>query len=288
MASTWSDDASTMAPPSRTSVKREVNAMFKFLQKERKVKQRFIVAVVRPETIESLERACDIPWWKFWKSSAPLLVTTEDWLQPNIDSAQGDPGCTEMEERRKHKFYLGPSVRIRVGMDQGSPWSSAMRSSESLSSEDKEKLRTHLQAMENADMDGKWWRAWKGPVSAILGLAVAAGKLAIGLEATVAGIFVEYTFGYMSWKAAAAAPKTSVTMTAAGSAILLGVGVAAAVYVIPWDGLFSWFRGFFASIWDWMCNVWAKFKSWLFGEEEKSRAPNARDPGGRSSPMAFS
>jgi hypothetical protein len=130
-------------------------------------------------------------------------------------------------------------------------------------------------------MNGKWWREWKGPVAAILGLTVAAGKFAVGLKAAAGGVFIEYKLGLMSLKVAAGVAKTSALVTAAGSAVLLGAGVAAAVYFVPWDDVFSW-------IWDWICNLWASFRKWASKQAERLKARNQNIRDGRSVPMAFS
>ncbi|KAF4966961.1 hypothetical protein F66182_17945, partial [Fusarium sp. NRRL 66182] len=104
-------------------------------------------------------------------------------------------------------------------------------------------------------MKGNWWREWRGTVATILGLVVSAGTLVINLKATAGGIFVEYKLGIMSVKVAAGAVKTSALVTAAGPAVLLVAGFAAAVYFVSWDKVFSWMKSFFSRIWDWICDL---------------------------------
>jgi hypothetical protein len=71
MAATWSDAESTIASPSKTSVKREVQGMYGVVKKERGEKNKAIIAVVRPESLVELERECQKSWWKFWRGELP-------------------------------------------------------------------------------------------------------------------------------------------------------------------------------------------------------------------------
>ncbi|OQV00790.1 hypothetical protein CLAIMM_06241 [Cladophialophora immunda] len=163
-----------------------------------------------------------------------------------------------------------------------------MRNNNSLSGSEKDEMKRQLRHMENVDMNGSWWHEWRGPISVILGLAAASVKFVVELEATTGGVFVEYKFGLMSLKAAAGGVKASALLTAAGPAVLLGVGVAAAAYFVPWDKVFSWVKSFFSWIWDRICNLWESFKTWVSGQVENSEAYRRNSRGRRSVPMAFS
>jgi hypothetical protein len=137
------------------------------------------------------------------------------------------------------------------------------------------------------------WDEWKGPVAAILGLAAGAGKFAFSMKVAAGGMYAKYKFGMLAVELGAAGAKGSVVATAAGPAILLGLGVAAAVYFIPWDSVFKWLEKVIAwlwegmkAIWEGMKAAWARFQSWVasfFGsdvaKEEESFMPR---------PMRFS
>ncbi|KAF3771377.1 hypothetical protein M406DRAFT_320789 [Cryphonectria parasitica EP155] len=44
---------------------------------------------------------------------------------------------------------------------------------------------------------------------------------------------------------------------------LAGVGVAAAIYFVPWDTVWSWFRASFGALLSWLMRAWENFKSWV-------------------------
>ena len=69
MSSNWqSDDSSTIAHPSRESIKMEVAAVTKVVQKER-IKGTVTIVVARDPALEKLERKCEYVRGLFeWKS----------------------------------------------------------------------------------------------------------------------------------------------------------------------------------------------------------------------------
>ncbi|KIW38381.1 uncharacterized protein PV06_09352 [Exophiala oligosperma] len=170
----------------------------------------------------------------------------------------------------------------------------AMRDHNSLSSRERQELNEKLRLIKNIDQNGHWWSRVKEPLSAILSLVVATGKVLVALKATAGGIFVQYKVAGMSFNLAGGAFKTSALLTATGPAALVGAGVAAAVYFIPWFTVFSWIQGFFSSIWDtirrWVENF-QRFLSSLAAESENvqpQRRQRRRNSGRRSVPMTFS
>ncbi|KAL0930123.1 uncharacterized protein CTRU02_214943 [Colletotrichum truncatum] len=107
------------------------------------------------------------------------------------------------------------------------------------------------------------WDNIKGVVSTILGIAVGAVKFGVRFNGSAGGIYVKYTFGMHAIELGAAGAKVSAVATAAGSAVVLGVAAAAAVYFIPWDSLFAWLKGAFSSFWDKIRKLWQQFKGWV-------------------------
>jgi len=64
-----SNPAAGRAPsttPSRTSLRREVEAMYKVMKRESWGKTRTLIAVVHPDAVNHLEQKCAVPWWKLW------------------------------------------------------------------------------------------------------------------------------------------------------------------------------------------------------------------------------
>ena len=189
------------------------------------------------------------------------------------------------KERKDNKLYVGSGVGIEYELAQIRSWRGTQGSN--ISYTDQESLRSHVRGMNGAEMKGNWWREWRGTVATILGLVVSAGTLVINLKATAGGIFVEYKLGIMSVKVAAGAVKTSALVTAAGPAVLLGAGVAAAVYFVPWDKVFSWMKSFFSRIWDWICDLCEKFANWKSEQAQRSKARPTNTGRAKSMPMEF-
>jgi hypothetical protein len=353
------DDASTITAPSQSSIKREVDAMYRVIKGERNNKEKAIIAVVRPESLVTLEGRCRTSWWKFWTGELHLrrfcthrfqtlclrsslldtgkslvLVTTDDWLQETIATLQDYPQFKNLiilvtaevdaisfrvhfrfktltilrgghrdgqllingastfhkvrldgwqEKGRKQRLYLGPGVKIQVSFSRNSSWAN---SGNNLSASQRQELRQHLQGMRETTMNGKWWHQWKGPIATILALVTGTGKLAIGLKAAAGGVYVNFQLGAMTLKVGAAAMKASAIATAAGPAILLGAGVAVAVYFIPWDDVFVWLKDVLSCFLDWISALWASFRSWLGRQMQNNHTDESSGRG--SIPMGFS
>jgi hypothetical protein len=171
------------------------------------------------------------------------------------------------EEERTRELYIGEGVGIPSSFNKLNSKTSSVNS---LSPSEKERLYQTFQDMRNTDMSGKWWREWRGKVAAIVGLTVGAGKAMIGMHATATGVFIDMKYGLFALKAGGI--QTSAVVTAAGSACLLGVGVAAAVYFIPWDDLFSWLGNLISSFFSWLWKVWQEFMEWVSDKIECLRS----------------
>lgn len=68
----WSDTGSTLAPPSRQSVRDEVDSVADILSEERS-KNSVTIGIVREEGLKRLERACAYSRKWFERKGEPLL-----------------------------------------------------------------------------------------------------------------------------------------------------------------------------------------------------------------------
>ncbi|KAK4243782.1 hypothetical protein C7999DRAFT_35889 [Corynascus novoguineensis] len=103
MSSIWSDDAPTVAYPTRRSIELEIDAVFRNLQFERSTSQTVLIAVVRPESSDDLGGICDsAPWnrWKFWRGKPLVIVTTPENLRNTL------------RRIRRNKNYLNMTVVV--------------------------------------------------------------------------------------------------------------------------------------------------------------------------------
>jgi hypothetical protein len=163
------------------------------------------------------------------------------------------------EERNGRKLWVGDGVGVKVD----SKWrSSAASSAFNLNKEQQEELKAHLEAMREGKMHKNWWKKWKGPVAAILGLVTTTSKIAMGLKVAAGGAFVYFNCAAFSLQAGVVGLKASTVMTVIGPAVLLGVGVAAAVYFIPWGDLISWIGSLISRLSSWIMRLWEGFLSW--------------------------
>jgi hypothetical protein len=161
-------------------------------------------------------------------------------------------------KRRPGQIWLHPGVAIAA--DPRRPMWAGIRRSFTGSEEDKEVLRSHFSSMEEAKMGDRWWKKWRGPLAAILGILAGGAMFAGAVTAAAAGAYVNFAWGSLSFKAGAAA--ATVTGAACGSAILLGSGVAAAVYFIPWESIFDMLRSALSWLWNKVVSLWERFRSW--------------------------
>ncbi|KAM5350988.1 hypothetical protein ACJ41O_003711 [Fusarium nematophilum] len=161
---------------------------------------------------------------------------------------------------KEKKVFLGKGVYIKIDSDRASSW---FESTESLSQRQRAKVHDYLGRMRNTRMTGTWWEEWKGLIAGILGVSATSVKLAAGLKASAGGFFFNFKTFATSFQAGAFKASLSSIATAAGPAVLLGAGVAACVYFVPWEDVFTWLRGAFATIWDWFTALWDKFRSYM-------------------------
>ncbi|KXH57231.1 hypothetical protein CNYM01_12582 [Colletotrichum nymphaeae SA-01] len=183
-------------------------------------------------------------------------------------------------QSRRHKgsLFFGPNVVIPID-PRGEPWTEAKRTFErDFTVDEKQKLRRQFEKMRSQPMDGNGWlKEWKGIIASVMGVIAGGSKLVAAITASTGGVFVHYQYGIMSLKVGAAFAKGSMIATAAGPAIFVGVGVAAAVYFIPWETLLDWLGDMFSWARDILRRLWSYVQDWL----ANSKPPHA-PPGGQS------
>ncbi|KAK1702618.1 hypothetical protein BDP67DRAFT_610779 [Colletotrichum lupini] len=147
----------------------------------------------------------------------------------------------------KGRLFFGPDVGIPID-PRGERWKKAKRTFErDFTAYEKEKLRRQFEKMRSQPMEGNGWlKEWKGIIASVMGVLAGGLKLVAAITASTGGVFVHYQYGIKSLKVGAAFAEGSMIATAAGPAILIGAGVAAAVYFIPWETLLDWFGGMFS------------------------------------------
>ncbi|EXF83415.1 hypothetical protein CFIO01_10505 [Colletotrichum fioriniae PJ7] len=197
-------------------------------------------------------------------------------------------------QSRPHKgsLFFGPDVGIPID-PRDERWTEAKRTFErDLTNDEKQKLRRQFEKMRSQPMEGNGWlKEWKGIVASVMGVLAGGLKMVAAITASTGGVFVHYQYGIMSLKVGAAFAKGSVVATAAGPAILVGAGVAAAVYFIPWETLLDWFGDMFSWARDILRRLWSCVKDWLANSKPPHAPPGRQSRGKRRSrvpkPMRF-
>lgn len=166
------------------------------------------------------------------------------------------------QKKRANKFILGSNVGIEVGNDWSFSTESFAANLSGLNT--RQKVEEYLDQMEKADKKGAWWEEWKGSIAAILALVAGGTKFAIGLNAAAKGMMVHFQWGPATLTIVRASFNFQTVATAAGPAVLLGVGVAAAVYFIPWKNVFTWLeKNIFRRFGSCLQALWDQFQSWV-------------------------
>ncbi|WYZ35433.1 hypothetical protein EsH8_X_000080 [Colletotrichum jinshuiense] len=169
-------------------------------------------------------------------------------------------------QSRKHKgsLFLGRGVGISIDPN-GKGWAQAKQSFQRNFTEDEKRdIRQQFQKMRNQPQEGeRWWHEWKGIVASLMGILSCGVKLTASIKASAGGAFFHYQYGMMSLKAGAAYAKGATVATAAGPAVLVGMGIAAAVYFMPWETLLDWFESIFSWCLGGLKTIWSWFREWL-------------------------
>lgn len=162
-------------------------------------------------------------------------------------------------KKRRGEIWLHPGVAIEADMTRAL-WARVQQTFTG-SDADKEALRSHFNSMEETKMTGDgWWKNWRAPLAAILGVLAGGAGFAGAVTASAAGAYVNFAWGSMSLKAGTAV--ATATGAACGGAVLLGTGVAAAVYFIPWGRVFNMLRSALSWLWNKVVSLYDRFKSW--------------------------
>ncbi|KXH42944.1 hypothetical protein CSIM01_01698 [Colletotrichum simmondsii] len=145
---------------------------------------------------------------------------------------RGTKICNWQSRRHNGSLFFGPNVGVPID-PRGEHWTEAKRTFErDFTADEKQKLRRQFEKMRSQPMDGNGWlKEWKGIIASVMGVLAGGSKLVAAITASTGGVFVHYQYGIMSIKVGAAFAKGSMIATAAGPAIFVGVGVAAAVYL---------------------------------------------------------
>jgi len=188
----------------------------------------------------------------------------------------------QSHRHKNHTLLIGHERGVRIRLQGISDLKHWARCRDDYSTSEREQLQDGFKRLAG----GSNWDEIKSIVSSILGLAVGTTKFGIALEGAVGGIYAKYTFGRHALEFGTAGGKLKVVGTAAGSAVALGVLAGAAVYFIPWDALFDWLKGAFSWLWDKICKLWERFRSWVVSwfASESSDANQV----GPLRPMSFS
>jgi hypothetical protein len=172
-----------------------------------------------------------------------------------------------MQKPEEGSLWIGENVVIRPDIIQSS-WARAAGQSFSRTRMDgrEQMLHRHFNDMDRTPIHApSFWQQWRGCIAGILGLAAGSAKLLGGFDATAKGVYLQYQFGLFSKATFAAGSASLNTMVSAvlGPATLLGVGVAATVYFMPWDSVYSWLTDAFSWLWKKIKALWQKFKDFM-------------------------
>lgn len=163
----------------------------------------------------------------------------------------------------EHNLILGPGVVIQLSM--GIPWT-ARDALGSISKKQREEVTKHFREMCEAKYEGApQWDKWKGPVNKLLDVAAGSATATQVVECYANGIVVQAAsklteFGVEGLLKISAG---LLCVSGPGQLALAGVGVAAAIYFVPWDTVWTWFRAAFGALLSWLLRAWENLKSWV-------------------------
>lgn len=198
------------------------------------------------------------------KSSNEELVTANNKLILNGRSTFCGVRLDEWQAKRagEHNLILGPGVVIQLTM--GIPWT-ARDALGSISKKQREQVTQHFREMCEAKyQDTPQWSQWKGPVNKLLDVAAGSASATQVVDCYANGIVVQAAsklteFGVDGiFKISAGL----LCVSTPGQMAMAGVGVAAAIYFVPWDTVWTWFRASFGWLMNWLVRAWENFKSW--------------------------
>lgn len=163
----------------------------------------------------------------------------------------------------EHNIILGPDVVIQLGM--GIPWT-ARDALAVISKQQREEIAKHFKDMCEAKYEGNpQWEKWRRPVTKLLEVAAGQSSLAQVVECYAGGIVVQAATR-LTQSGIEGAFKVSaglLCLSGPGQMALAGVAAAAAIYFIPWDTVWTWFRSAFGTFLSWLMQAWENLKSWV-------------------------
>lgn len=163
----------------------------------------------------------------------------------------------------EHNVILGHDVVIQLSM--GIPWT-ARDALAAISKQQREEVCKHFKEMCEAKCDGNpQWNKWREPVNKLLDVAAGTSSLAQVVECYAGGIVVQAATNLTASGIDGAFRISAglLCLSGPGKIALVGVGAAAAIYYIPWDTVWGWFRNAFGAFLTWLMRAWENLKSWV-------------------------
>lgn len=162
----------------------------------------------------------------------------------------------------EHNLILGPGVIIQLSM--GIPWT-AGDALGAISKKQREDVTKHFRDMCEAKYDGApEWDKWRGPVNKLLDVAAGSASATQVVECYANGIAVQAATKLVEFGVDGVLRVSAglLCVSGPGQLAVAGVGVAAAIYFVPWDTVWAWFRAAFGALLIWLLRAWENFKSW--------------------------
>lgn len=158
---------------------------------------------------------------------------------------------------KKHSIVISPSIGVVITVPDfrtQPPW--GLHGSPFTTTQQEELARNLMELSKRSH-----WSEARALLAAIVGLVAGVGKVALDFKAVAGGFYTKVSWGKRAFEFGAAAAKVSGSASMVGGAVLLGAGVAAAVYFIPWDSFFGWLKNSVVSLWGRICEWWEGFMS---------------------------
>lgn len=157
---------------------------------------------------------------------------------------------------RNHRFCVLGDVYLRLNIDTAGD-----SDLPSVSGDQTQKLVYAMSEVDHLSQnDANFWESWKGLIATLLGVTAGVTKFQAGMKLTGAGFYCSHWLGI---KLFGGYISTSATISAAAPAVGMALGVAAAVYFIPWDSLWAYFQRLVGNLWDSVCGIWDWIKAKL-------------------------
>ncbi|VUC33460.1 unnamed protein product [Clonostachys rosea] len=178
----------------------------------------------------------------------------------------------QAHRHKNHTLIIGHKRGLRIVLNDTTSLPNRSQCRSRFNESERSQLDDHFEDMSSKSR----WDEVKGTDASIMGIAVESVKLAASFKGAAGGMYFKYAFGFHAVELGMGGAKVATIATAAGGAVALGVDVAAAVYFIPWEGLFDWLKRSFPWRWDKICALWQSFKNWV---KRLFSSSHARDTG---------